>query len=122
NFIDRGNAHSGCCSLTGRTKDRFDASASQIFSGFGSLALSLVSESYWDNSRMESLGVSYSNTLGRISYFINYSYSRNVQSTGQNSDSSPTSDNMISLTMSMPFGADISANYNLNSSRTGDTT
>lgn len=71
---------------------------------------------------MESLGVSYSNTLGRISYFINYSYSRNVQSTGQNSDSSPTSDNMISLTMSMPFGADISANYNLNSSRTGDTT
>ncbi|WP_159119240.1 fimbria/pilus outer membrane usher protein, partial [Klebsiella pneumoniae] len=57
-----------------------------------------------------------------ISYFINYSYSRNVQSTGQNSDSSPTSDNMISLTMSMPFGADISANYNLNSSRTGDTT
>ena len=122
NFIDRANAHSGCCSLTGRTKDRFDASASQIFSGFGSLALSLVSESYWDNSRMESLGVSYSNTLGRISYFINYSYSRNVQSTGQNSDSSPTSDNMISLTMSMPFGADISANYNLNSSRTGDTT
>ncbi|WP_162873662.1 fimbria/pilus outer membrane usher protein, partial [Klebsiella pneumoniae] len=53
NFIDRANAHSGCCSLTGRTKDRFDASASQIFSGFGSLALSLVSESYWDNSRME---------------------------------------------------------------------
>ncbi|MFW8159951.1 fimbria/pilus outer membrane usher protein, partial [Klebsiella pneumoniae] len=26
NFIDRANAHSGCCSLTGRTKDRFDAS------------------------------------------------------------------------------------------------
>jgi outer membrane usher protein len=71
---------------------------------------------------MESLGVSYSNTLGRISYFINYSYSRNVQSSGQNSDSSPTSDNLISLTVSVPFGADISASYNMNSSRMGDTT
>lgn len=122
NFIDRANAHSGCCSSTGRTKDRFDASASQIFSGFGSLSLSLVSESYWDNSRMESLGVSYSNTFGRISYFVNYSYSRNVQSSGQNSDSSQTSDNLISLTVSVPFGTDISASYNMNSSRMGDTT
>jgi outer membrane usher protein len=71
---------------------------------------------------MESLGVSYSNTIGRISYFINYSYSRNVQSSGQNSDSSQTSDNLISLTVSVPFGADISASYNMNSSRMGDTT
>lgn len=122
NFIDNENAYSGCCSSTGRTKDRFDASASQIFSGFGSLSLSLVSESYWDNSRMESLGVSYSNTFGRVSYFINYSYNRNVQSTSQDSDSSPSSDNIISLTVSVPFGADMSANYNMNSSRKGDTT
>lgn len=122
NFIDRSNAHSGCCSSTGRTKDRFDASASQTLSGYGSLSFSLVSESYWDNSRMESLGVSYSNTIGRISYFINYSYSRNVQSSGQNSDSSQISDNLISLTVSVPFGADISASYNMNSSRMGDTT
>ena len=71
---------------------------------------------------MESLGVSYSNTIGRISYFINYSYSRNVQSSGQNSDSSQISDNLISLTVSVPFGADISASYNMNSSRMGDTT
>lgn len=122
NFIDNANSYSGCCSSTGRTKDRFDASASQVFSGYGSLSLSLVSESYWDNSRMESLGVSYSNTFGRVSYFINYSYNRNVQSTSQNSDSSPSSDNIISLTVSVPFGADMSANYNMNSSRKGDTT
>lgn len=122
NFIDNATSYSGCCSSTGRTKDRFDASASQVFSGYGSLSLSLVSESYWDNSRMESLGVSYSNTFGRVSYFINYSYNRNVQSTSQNSDSSPSSDNIISLTVSVPFGADISANYNMNSSRKGDTT
>ncbi|WP_148659970.1 fimbria/pilus outer membrane usher protein, partial [Klebsiella pneumoniae] len=85
----------------GRTKDRFDASASQIFSGFGSLSLSLVSESYWNNSRMESLGVSYSNTFGRMSYFINYAYNRNVQSSGQNENSSPSSDSIISLTVSI---------------------
>lgn len=122
NFIDNANSYSNCCSSTGRTKDRFDASASQIFSGFGSLSLSLVSESYWDNSRMESLGVSYSNTIGRVSYFINYSHNRNVQSTSQDNESSPSSDNIISLTVSVPFGADVSANYNMNSSRTGDTT
>ncbi len=122
NFIDNATAYSGCCSSNGRTKDRFDASASQIFAGFGSLSLSLVSESYWDNSRMESLGVSYSNTLGRISYFINYSYNRNVQSTSQNSDSSPSSDSIISLTVSVPFGDSTSANYNMNSSRKGDST
>lgn len=122
NFIDNATDYSGCCSSNGRTKDRFDASASQIFAGFGSLSLSLVSESYWDNSRMESLGVSYSNTLGRISYFINYSYNRNVQSTSQNSDSSPSSDSIISLTVSVPFGDSTSANYNMNSSRKGDST
>lgn len=122
NFIDRADARSGCCSSTGQTKDRFDASISQLFSGYGSLSLSLVSESYWDNSRMESLGVGYSNTLGRFSYFINYSYNRNVQSTSQNNNSSPSSDNIISLTVSVPFGANTSANYNMNSSRMGDTT
>ncbi|WP_139540854.1 fimbria/pilus outer membrane usher protein [Klebsiella spallanzanii] len=122
NFIDNANSYSGCCSSNGRTKDRFDASASQIFAGFGSLSLSLVSESYWDNSRMESLGVSYSNTLGRVSYFINYSYNRNVQSSSQNNDNSRSSDSIISLTVSVPFGANTSANYNMNSSRKGDTT
>ena len=122
NFIDRADSHRACCSSSGRTKDRFDASASQIFSGFGSLSLSLVSESYWNNSRMESLGVSYSNTFGRMSYFINYAYNRNVQSSGQNENSSPSSDSIISLTVSIPFGADISASYNMNSSRVGDTT
>lgn len=122
NFIDNATANSSCCSSNGRTKNRFDASASQILSGFGSLSLSLVSESYWDDSRMESLGVSYSNTLGQVSYFINYSYNRNVQSSSQSSDSSPSSDNIISLTVSVPFGANTSANYNMNSSRMGDTT
>lgn len=71
---------------------------------------------------MESLGVSYSNSLGRISYFINYSCSRNVRSTSQNSERAQTSDNLVSLTVSVPFGADISTSYNMNSSRMGDTT
>lgn len=66
--------------------------------------------------------MSYSNTFGRMSYFINYAYNRNVQSSGQNENSSPSSDSIISLTVSIPFGADISASYNMNSSRVGDTT
>ncbi|MCS5960519.1 hypothetical protein LNP74_15025 [Klebsiella pneumoniae subsp. pneumoniae] len=45
-------------------------------------SLSLVNETYWDSSqRMESVGVGYSGSIGKASYFINYSYNRNVQST-----------------------------------------
>ncbi|EPV8395274.1 fimbria/pilus outer membrane usher protein [Klebsiella aerogenes] len=121
-FIDETTADSDRTSLTGRKKGRFDASISQTLSGYGSLSLSLVNETYWDNSRMASLGVGYSGTIGKVSYFVNYSYNRNVQSTDDSGESNPDSDTIVSLTLSVPLGETMSANYSMSAGRKSDTT
>lgn len=69
---------------------------SQTLFGYGSLSLSLVNETYWDSSRMESVGVGYSGSIGKASYFINYSYNRNVQRTDDSSNNRPASDTVVS--------------------------
>uniref|UniRef100_UPI002FD842A3 fimbria/pilus outer membrane usher protein n=1 Tax=Kluyvera sp. CHPC 1.251 TaxID=2995175 RepID=UPI002FD842A3 len=101
-----------------RTRNRFDISASQILASYGSLSLSLISESYWDDARMESLSLGYSNNIGRASYFINYSYNRNV-SNNADIGSGTSSDSVISFTISLPLGEDMSSNYSVSDSRTG---
>ncbi|EPH2696219.1 fimbria/pilus outer membrane usher protein [Klebsiella aerogenes] len=121
-FIDETTADNDRSSLTGRKKGRFDASISQTLSGYGSLSLSLVNETYWDNSRMASLGVGYSGTIGKASYFINYSYNRNVESNDDSGENNPVSDTMVSFTLSMPLGETMSANYSLSAGRKSDTT
>ncbi len=45
---------------------------------------------------MESVGVGYSGSIGKASYFINYSYNRNVQSTDDSSNNRPASDTVVS--------------------------
>lgn len=121
-FIDETTVDNDRSSLTGRKKGRFDASVSQTLSGYGSLSLSLVNETYWDNSRMASLGVGYSGTIGKASYFINYSYNRNVESNDDSGENNPVSDTMVSFTLSMPLGETMSANYSLSAGRKSDTT
>lgn len=121
-FIDESATDSDCCSLSGRKKGRFDASVSQTLFGYGSLSLSLVNETYWDNSQMASLGVGYSGTIGKASYFINYSYNRNVESTDNNGESKPDSDAILSFTLSLPFGDTVSGNYSMSAGRKSDTT
>ncbi len=71
---------------------------------------------------MESVGVGYSGSIGRTSYFINYSYNRNVQSTDDSGNNRPASDTIVSLTLSIPLGETPSANYTLNHGRHNDTT
>ncbi len=95
-FVDNSSTQRDCCTQSGRTKGRFDASLSQTLFGYGSLSLSLVNETYWDSSRMESVGVGYSGSIGKASYFINYSYNRNVQSTDDSDNNRPASDTVIS--------------------------
>ncbi len=121
-FVDNASTQRDCCTQSGRTKGRFDASLSQTLFGYGSLSLSLVNETYWDSSRMESVGVGYSGSIGRASYFINYSYNRNVQSTDDSGNNRPASDTIVSLTLSIPLGETLSANYTLNHGRHNDTT
>ncbi len=125
NFSDSWNA-GGDPSDTGRQQNRFDASVSQS-TDWGSLTLSLVSESYWDNSRTDSLNVGYSNTLGKLSYFINYAHNKNYASAN---DDDASNDNALSVTFSLPFSAfshdeqwqRVSANYAANSDGHSDTT
>lgn len=121
-FVDNSSTQRDCCTQSGRTKGRFDASLSQTLFGYGSLSLSLVNETYWDSSRMESVGVGYSGSIGKASYFINYSYNRNVQSTDDSSNNRPASDTVVSLTLSIPLGETLSANYTMNHGRHNDTT
>ncbi|MWT36736.1 fimbria/pilus outer membrane usher protein, partial [Escherichia coli] len=73
-------------------------------------------------SRMESVGVGYSGSIGKASYFINYSYNRNVQSTDDSDNNRTASDTVISLTLSIPLGETLSANYTMNHGRHNDTT
>lgn len=121
-FIDDAGADNDGSVLSGRKKGRFDASVSQTLSGYGSLSLSLINETYWDNSRMASLGVGYSGTIGKASYFINYSYNRNVESNDDSGESQPVSDTMVSFTLSLPLGEAMSANYSLSAGRKSDST
>lgn len=121
-FIDDAGADNDVSVLSGRKKGRFDASVSQTLSGYGSLSLSLINETYWDNSRMASLGVGYSGTIGKASYFINYSYNRNVESNDDSGENNPVSDTMVSFTLSLPLGETMSANYSLSAGRKSDTT
>lgn len=121
-FVDNSSTQRDCCTQSGRTKGRFDASLSQTLFGYGSLSLSLVNETYWDSSRMESVGVGYSGSIGKASYFINYSYNRNVQSSDDSDNNRPASDTVVSLTLSIPLGETLSANYTMNHGRHNDTT
>ncbi|HBW8902390.1 TPA: fimbrial biogenesis outer membrane usher protein [Klebsiella quasipneumoniae subsp. quasipneumoniae] len=121
-FVDNASTQYDCCTSNGRTKGRFDASVSQTLFGYGSLSLSLINETYWDNSRMASVGVGYSGAIGKASYFINYSYNRNVQNTDDSGHNRPASDTVVSLTLSIPLGDSLSANYTMNHGRHNDTT
>ena len=71
---------------------------------------------------MDSLGIGYSGSLGKVSYFINYSYNRNVQSSESHGETKPGSDTIVSLTLSIPIGERLSSNYSMSSGRASDTT
>ncbi len=110
----------------GRTRDRVDISISQNLP-LGSLVLSLVSESYWDTSRTDSLSLGYSGAIGGISYFANYAYSKNVSDDDEGRQS--TRDNVFSLSFRLPFSVfsqddkwrSVSASYAINHSDGGST-
>ena len=120
-FINNSVTDSSSYYLSGRPRNRFDASVSQFFGKLGSVSLSLVSSSYWDSSRMDSLNLGYSNSWGNVSYFLNYAYNHNVPN-DEDDNAAPTSDSIFSLTVSIPFGNNMSAQYSLNDSRSGGAT
>lgn len=102
----------------GRQHRRVDASVSQS-TDWGGFTLSLIRETFRDRSRTDSLSIGYSNTIGKLSYFINYAHTKN--DAWENRDDA-TSDDAIAINVSLPFSAfshddqwqQVSANYSLN--------
>ncbi|MGG4603837.1 fimbria/pilus outer membrane usher protein [Paenalcaligenes sp. Me131] len=84
------------------SRQRIDANISQPV-GSGSLYLSASYNKNWENNSSNSLSVGYSNSIGRVSYNISYTRTRNLQSSV---GSSRSYDNAIMLTLSIPLGSD----------------
>lgn len=113
-----------------RRKNRAELTLNQnLWQGAGSLALSAISEDYWNAERnMKSLSAGYNNSWGGISYGFNYTYSRNSRSTygdrGRRGRRVYDKDQIFAFNISVPLEKWLSntyATYNLNTSRRGNT-
>lgn len=109
-------------------RDREELTLSQnLWQGAGNFSLSLVKESYWNDSKgTQSYGVSYNNSWHGVSYNLNYSYNKNATASGNN-DGGVTydKDQVFSLSVSIPLGNWLNgaqANYSLNNNASGGTT
>lgn len=92
--------------------------------GWGSVTLSMVKETYWDNSQdMTSLSVNYNNNWHDVSYTLSYSRNKNTYSTDDN-DRDVSNDNQFSLSVSVPLDHwmhNTWATMNMNNSKDGST-
>lgn len=90
----------------------------------GSLSLSLIDESYWNNGQKnQSVSIGYSNSWQGISYGINYNRSQNAAS--MNGTLSQTSDQIVALNISIPLNRFMSnswVNYTMSDTKGGATT
>ncbi|MDA8505127.1 fimbrial outer membrane usher protein [Citrobacter sp. Awk 2] len=111
----------------GKRHNRFESSLNQQLGGkLGSFTLSWIKENYWRSERkMESLGASYNNRFGAVSYTLGYSYNRNTyQSSATDNDRYYQNDQLFTLSVSVPFAlldSRMYANYML-STRKHDAT
>ncbi|MFT9639006.1 fimbria/pilus outer membrane usher protein [Alcaligenes phenolicus] len=83
------------------SRQRIDANISQPV-GDGNLYLNASYNKHWENTSSNSLSVGYSNNIGKVSYNLAYTRTRNLQSSFS---SSRSHDNAIMLTLSMPLGS-----------------
>ncbi|MDA8517934.1 fimbrial outer membrane usher protein [Citrobacter sp. Igbk 16] len=111
----------------GKRHNRFESSLNQQLGGkLGAFTLSWIKENYWHSERkMESLGASYNNRFGAVSYTLGYSYNRNTyQSSSTDNDRYYQNDQLFTLSVSVPFAlldSRMYANYML-STRKHDAT
>ncbi|WP_233602581.1 fimbria/pilus outer membrane usher protein [Citrobacter koseri] len=85
--------------LKNNKRARFEVNVSQKLGDIGNVYLTGIRQTYWNTqSRYDSVQVGYSNTIGSVSYFINYGYSQ------QNSQDAGTyKDHSANLTLSIPL-------------------
>ncbi|MDK7587683.1 fimbria/pilus outer membrane usher protein [Alcaligenes faecalis subsp. phenolicus] len=87
------------------SRQRIDANISQPI-GSGNMFLSASYNQYWENPSSNSLSVGYSNNIGKVNYNLSYTRTRNLQSS---LGSSPSYDNALMLTLSIPLGSGANA-------------
>ena len=110
-----------------RRRNRAEMTISQVLGKkMGSLTLSAIREDYWDiNKTLESYGASYNNSWNSVSYSLGYTWSKNSTANGTNGGKIYTNDQLVSLNISVPlsnFLPNSWANYNMNTSKQGNTT
>ncbi|HKM95725.1 MAG TPA: fimbria/pilus outer membrane usher protein [Buttiauxella sp.] len=110
-----------------RRRNRAEMTLSQALGkSMGAVSLSAIREDYWNiNKTMESYGASYNNAWNSVSYSLNYTWSKNSTANGSNSGKTYTNDQLVSLNISVPlsnFLPNSWANYNMNTSKQGNTT
>ncbi|WP_032833498.1 fimbria/pilus outer membrane usher protein [Pseudomonas sp. URMO17WK12:I12] len=101
-----------------RRKSRFEVSMNQSLSPeLGALNMSLYSEDYWGNGRKDqSVSVGYSNFWKDVSFSVDYSHTRSITQDEQESDVS--TDNALSVSVSIPFDGFFSS-YSYATSKSG---
>lgn len=101
-----------------RRKSRFELSMNQSLSAqLGVLNLSLYREDYWGDGRKDqSLSAGYSNFWKNVSFSVNLSHTRSSSDAASGRDNS--SDNALSLSMTVPFDS-FFASYSYNTSQSG---
>ncbi len=112
-----------------RRRNRSELTVSQnLWEGAGSVSLGLISEDYWNSDRnMRSASASYNNSWNGISYGLNYTYSENSTSNGNQytGGHSYDKDQIFSFNVSVPLSnflpGNTYASYALNTSKNGNT-
>ncbi|WP_338806781.1 fimbria/pilus outer membrane usher protein [Pseudomonas chlororaphis] len=90
---------SGYYGNRGRPKNRIDLSINQAIGGYGSMFFSAGETDYWGSTgNTRSLQLGYSASAGEVSYSVSLSHT-------QSAYRSKESDNQLSVSVSVPFGA-----------------
>lgn len=91
----------------------------------GSLMMSAVREDYWHAGRSaSSVSGGYNNAWHGISFSVNWTWSKNGRSSGEQTPATGSSEQLISLSISVPLqhlASNTWANYALNTRRSGGT-
>ena len=106
-----------------RRKNRTELSVSQDIV-YGSLAVSVINESYWNNRKMTSASLSYNNSWDSVTYGLNYTYNINSDDTDSHSGHQEN-DQQFTFNITVPldkFLPSSSVTYSMNSSKSGPTT
>lgn len=113
--------------LREQRRNRMEVTLSQALGErVGSFMMSAVREDYWRTNRSaSSVSAGYNNSWQGISYGINWTWSKNGGTSGGQPQDSQSSEQIISLNISIPlqrFASSVWANYALNTSKNGGTT